>query len=124
MRERQAETPDCQLAKDRRPSASGEQTEGYLGLKAVTVPEAGCGSRSTPTKSALSTKCFEGQPPLTPQAITALRQRLRKTQAQFAELLSVDTVTISRWETGKRKPRAIYEKELLRLREEGGDDQS
>jgi transcriptional regulator with XRE-family HTH domain len=53
-----------------------------------------------------------------PSAIVALRKRLGKTQAQLAEMLAVDPVTISRWEIGQRRPRPVYIRELKRLRHE------
>lgn len=52
---------------------------------------------------------------LAPSAIVALRKKLQKTQAQFAEILAVDPVTISRWENGARRPRPVYARELERL---------
>lgn len=50
-----------------------------------------------------------------PEEIAALRKKLQKTQAQFAEMLAVDPVTISRWENGMRRPRPVYARELERL---------
>lgn len=50
-----------------------------------------------------------------PEEIVRLRLKLRLTQVQMAERLSVNTITISRWENGKRRPRPIYAKELVRL---------
>ncbi len=50
-----------------------------------------------------------------PLEIAALRKRLNKTQAQFADILAVDPVTVSRWENGQRQPRPVYARELQRL---------
>lgn len=55
------------------------------------------------------------QAKLKPDDIIALRKKLQKTQAQFAEMLAVDPVTISRWENGMRRPRPVYARELERL---------
>lgn len=52
---------------------------------------------------------------LAPVEIALLRKKLQKTQAQFAEMLAVDPVTISRWENGMRRPRPVYARELERL---------
>lgn len=39
---------------------------------------------------------------MTSQELVALRERLELTQQQLADRLSVDRVTIARWETGTR----------------------
>lgn len=36
--------------------------------------------------------------------VKALRERMKKTQAEFAALLGVDQGTISNWEKGKTSP--------------------
>lgn len=58
---------------------------------------------------------FNMRPKLKPEQIVLLRKKLQKTQAQFAEMLAVDPVTISRWENGARRPRPVYARELERL---------
>lgn len=51
----------------------------------------------------------------TPVDVRALRERLDKTQSEFAELLGVDQGTISNWETGKTTPRGPALKVMERL---------
>ncbi len=59
---------------------------------------------------------------LTPEAIRALRVRLGLTQPQFAALISCDAITVSRWETGRRRPQGLYARELRRLMEQSDDN--
>jgi len=49
--------------------------------------------------------------------IINLRLSLRKTQQEFAEILSVDIKTIQRWERGYTKPSQFYLKKIANLRE-------
>lgn len=41
---------------------------------------------------------------MNPEAITAVRKSLRLTQDQFAQLLGVHSLTVSKWERGKLRP--------------------
>jgi DNA-binding transcriptional regulator YiaG len=43
-------------------------------------------------------------PGLSPEEVGRLRARLRASQAQFAAMLNVPTVTAISWEKGRRKP--------------------
>lgn len=53
-------------------------------------------------------------------ALRALREELGLSQAAVAEALGVRQPTVSRWETGKARPRPRYAVELLRLLREAG----
>jgi DNA-binding transcriptional regulator YiaG len=46
--------------------------------------------------------------PIKPHQIISLRRKLNKTQVEFARLVSADPATVSRWESGKSRPRRIY----------------
>jgi DNA-binding transcriptional regulator YiaG len=46
-----------------------------------------------------------------------LRLSLRKTQAEFAEILSVDIKTIQRWERGKTKPSQFYLSQIKQIKQ-------
>lgn len=50
-----------------------------------------------------------------PERIVELRTKLGLTQSQLAERLGVTYVTVSRWETGQRKPNRLAQKALLAL---------
>ena len=60
-------------------------------------------------------------------AIKKLRKKLLLTQSEFAELLGVKLVTVSRWESGKfeptmrvkRKLRELFEKNNIEIEVEG-----
>ncbi len=54
-------------------------------------------------------KKFDGTP------ISELRKMLNLTQLEFARLMDVDPITVSRWEGGKRKPLPIHRRKLERL---------
>jgi len=47
--------------------------------------------------------------------IKDLRQRLRLTQNNFARLLDVDPISVSRWERGEQRPKLPMVKKLRRL---------
>jgi len=49
--------------------------------------------------------------------IVNLRLSLRKTQAEFAEILSVDIKTIQRWERGKTKPSQFYLQQIYLIKQ-------
>ena len=52
---------------------------------------------------------------MTPAEIKALRERLGLTQAELAQKLDVALSTVSRWESGGRKPHRRTIKDLRRL---------
>lgn len=54
------------------------------------------------------------------EAIKALRRRLGLTQVDFAKFLDVDSITVSRWERGVRKPMPVHLRRLTRLEKKGG----
>jgi len=56
--------------------------------------------------------------PIKPSQIISLRQRLGKTQVEFARLLSADPSTVGRWETGTAQPRRIYVRLLIKMMQE------
>lgn len=47
--------------------------------------------------------------------IKKLRKALRVTQVDFARILDVDPITISRWERGETKPLPVHKRKLMRL---------
>lgn len=47
--------------------------------------------------------------------IKDLRERLNLTLKEFADLCKVDTITVSRWESGKKRPGASAIRRLQRL---------
>jgi len=49
--------------------------------------------------------------------IVNLRLSLRKTQAELAEILSVDIKTIQRWERGKTKPSQSYLRQINQIKQ-------
>jgi len=57
----------------------------------------------------------EGDGPLTPEGVKALRTRLGLTQAAFAERLGASAQAVSFWERGTRSPRGLYAAALRRL---------
>jgi transcriptional regulator with XRE-family HTH domain len=56
------------------------------------------------------------------EEIRRLRSRLALTQTQLAALLGVSCVTVSRWETGHRRPSLLARQRLLRLVESFAGD--
>lgn len=48
--------------------------------------------------------CLPLVKPLTPQAITRLRRRLRLSQAALAAFINTSVVTVQKWEQGVKKP--------------------
>ena len=48
-------------------------------------------------------------------AIKKLRKLLGLSQVDFARILHVDPITISRWERGERKPMPVHRRKLQRL---------
>lgn len=55
---------------------------------------------------------------LKPSQIIALRNRLGKTQLQFAQMLSVDPSSVGRWESGRACPRQVYVRMITRIMQE------
>jgi len=47
--------------------------------------------------------------------IRTVRERLHLTQIEFAKLLDVDAITVSRWERKLRKPQPVHRRKLERL---------
>ena len=45
---------------------------------------------------------------MAPEEIKGLREKLNLTQAEFAERIHVNRVTLARWERGKNEPRGLY----------------
>lgn len=45
---------------------------------------------------------MNARPRIAPEEIRRIRRQLDETQAQFAQRLQVDQVTVARWETGAR----------------------
>lgn len=56
--------------------------------------------------------------PIQPSQIISLRQKLGKTQLEFARLLSADPSTVGRWESGQRCPRRIYIRMMVKMMQE------
>lgn len=54
------------------------------------------------------------------EEIKALRVSLRLTQGEFAEKLGVDLNTVSRWETGTKKPSLRNLRKIEELRNQVG----
>ncbi len=54
------------------------------------------------------------------QEIKQLRKRLKMTQGELALSLGVDIKTITRWETGERRPSQLALRELTRLAKKAG----
>ena len=52
---------------------------------------------------------------MTQEEIKSLRKKLKLNQAQFAKKLDVDFSTVSKWESGKRRPGRLAKKVLARL---------
>lgn len=55
-----------------------------------------------------------------PKMIKEYRERNFLTQTQFAELIGVKLVTVSRWETGKFEPNMAMKRKLVGLFKEAG----
>ncbi len=47
--------------------------------------------------------------------IKKLREKLILDQQEFADKMAVDKGTISRWERGKQKPKAVHLRRMARL---------
>lgn len=55
---------------------------------------------------------------MTKDEIVGLRERLRLTQAEFADALGVAVATVSRWENGHRVASVLAVKAIQRLADE------
>ena len=44
-----------------------------------------------------------------------LREELMLNQQEFADVMAVDSGTISRWERGKQRPKAVHQRRMARL---------
>jgi len=53
--------------------------------------------------------------PLDNKGIKELRDKLMLDQQEFADMMEVDKGTISRWERGHQKPRAVHLRRMARL---------
>jgi transcriptional regulator with XRE-family HTH domain len=52
---------------------------------------------------------------LSGEEVRRIRRKLKETQAEFAERLDVDAVTVARWETNQRKCVGLYAKTIAAL---------
>ena len=57
---------------------------------------------------------------MTPEEIQELRSQLGLTQKEFAGRLGLDATSISRWERGKQRPKAVHMRRMARLNKKGG----
>jgi len=51
--------------------------------------------------------------------VRELRLKLILDQQEFADLMKVDKGTISRWERGKQRPKAVHQRKLAGLAKKG-----
>ena len=47
--------------------------------------------------------------------VRELRDKLMLDQQEFADVMAVDKGTVSRWERGKQKPKAVHMRRIARL---------
>jgi len=47
--------------------------------------------------------------------VRELRDKLMLDQQEFADVMAVDKGTVSRWERGKQKPKAVHQRRMARL---------
>lgn len=47
--------------------------------------------------------------------IKELRERLMLNQQEFADVMVVDSGTVSRWERAKQRPKAVHRRRMARL---------
>ena len=57
---------------------------------------------------------------MTPDEITAIRQKLCVTQEKFAQMLGTTVTSVNRWENGKAVPSRLYLKEIKELKARSG----
>ena len=47
--------------------------------------------------------------------VRELRDKLMYNQQEFADVMAVDKGTVSRWERGKQRPKAVHMRRMARL---------
>ncbi len=62
------------------------------------------GAMDMATMRSFDASCIASPPPLKPQQIKKLRQRLGVSQPIFARYLNTSESTIEKWETGAKRP--------------------
>ena len=71
------------------------------------------------TMRSFDASCLTTPPPLKPQQIKKLRQRLRVSQPVFARYLNTSESTIEKWETGAKQPSGMALRLLSVLEKHG-----
>ena len=71
------------------------------------------------TMRSFDASCLAAPPPLKPQQIKKLRQRLRVSQPIFARYLNTSESTIEKWETGAKRPSGMALKLLAVVEKHG-----
>jgi len=71
------------------------------------------------TMRSFDASCLATPPPLKPQQIKKLRQRLRVSQPIFARYLNTSESTIEKWETGAKRPSGMALKLLAVVEKHG-----
>lgn len=51
---------------------------------------------------------------MTKEEIKNLRNQLMLNQQEFADVMAVDSGTVSRWERGKQRPKAVHLRRMAR----------
>lgn len=57
---------------------------------------------------------------MSPDEVSALRERLGVTQEELARLVGVSSMTVSRWERGVAKPSRLADQQLAKLARKKG----
>lgn len=52
--------------------------------------------------------------------VKKLRKELMLDQQEFADLMAVHRETVSKWERGVQKPKAVHKRRMARLEKKGG----
>ena len=52
---------------------------------------------------------------MTPTEVKDLRKSLNMTQQELANVIGVDRVTVANWETGRKRPSPLAQRQLARL---------
>lgn len=98
-------------------SRTSEVVKGDAAVEeASREPESGTDVTTPTTVSEVDPKLLSQ---VTPHRITRLRLKLKLNQSQFARLLGVTPLSVSRWEAGLTKPRVEQKLRILRVREMG-----
>jgi putative transcriptional regulator len=71
------------------------------------------------TMRSFDASCLATPPPLKPQQIRKLRQRLRVSQPVFARYLNTSESTIEKWESGAKRPSGMALKLLAVVEKHG-----